>query len=109
MMDTQAPTPCTCMGGIVRLLERLVGVQAVGDLVRVVLVHLAAEGSQVQLARHRPRSLCAASSGVRIHTCCTRPSRSTRYFTSAPGATAAGTTTRFDSSRICAPAARTWR
>ena len=46
----------------------------VGDLVRVVLVHLAAEGAEVELARHACRYSsvgCAASCGVRIQTRCT--------------------------------------
>ena len=38
--------------GELRQLETLGGVQHVGHLVRVVLVHLAAKGSDVQLAAH---------------------------------------------------------
>src|SRR5712692_7605915 len=76
--------------------------QHAGDLLRVVLVHLAAEGTQKELAHYG----LAASSGVRIHTWRTWPSASSRYFTCTPAGTAVGRITRFDVSRICAPGAR---
>src|SRR2546423_3556494 len=78
--------------------------QHVRDLVRVVLVHLAAEGAKEKL-RHQRRSCCAASCGERSHSWPIMPSPSRRYFTGAPGRTATGSTTRLSASRICAPGA----
>src|SRR3954463_10549457 len=87
--------------GLLGALGAMRGAQHVGNLLRVVLVHLAAESAQVELAHQR-----AASSGVRIHTWPTAPVASRRYLTSVPVSSAAGTMTRFAWSRICAPGAR---
>src|SRR5258706_6785854 len=85
-----------------RALHTVSGAQHVGDLVRVVLVHLAAEGAQVEL----PHQGCFAASCVEsTHTSRTWPAVSRRYFTTEPGGSALGMITRFDSSRICAPGA----
>src|SRR5205085_7611272 len=75
--------------------------QHIGDLVRVVLVHLAAERAQVE-PRHQFSGL-SASSGDRIQTRCTRPALSSWYFTTAAGGRLAGMMMRFIVSRICAP------
>src|SRR6185369_12639152 len=109
--------------GVFRALGRLHAValaQHVGDPVRVVLVHLAAERAQVDLAHYRvgvtgvTASLppawsfaagCWASWGVRIQTWRTMPSRSSRYLTCEPGGTAVGTTRRLFWSRIWTPGA----